>query len=231
MKKLLFALLLAFICVQGHAQFYMGGTFGFTYSNLSGVGDLSGYDDDYYYGLGDGSDYEDYESHAQKGFSFKFLPEIGYHLSLSTAVGINFGYIKGYAALGSMDLADYKAMLSMVIGTASDTQSESGNISAIRVAPYLRYTLVRKGGFEIFTDAVAGFNYIMDKSSSTNYTSLEICLRPGVSFAISDSVKLLAKMGSLGFQYLSGAEGSIKLTRFGLDLDGNNMMLGAIYYF
>jgi hypothetical protein len=93
MKKLLFALLLAFICVQGHAQFYMGGTFGFTYSNLSGVGDLSGYDDDYYYGLGDGSDYEDYESHAQKGFSFKFLPEIGYHLSLSTAVGINFGYI------------------------------------------------------------------------------------------------------------------------------------------
>jgi len=208
-------------------QFYAGGTFGFSYSNLKGAGgmtDLGGFDD-----------YEDYNnpeaSPADKGFSFKILPEIGYHLSLSTAVGASFGYIKGYAALGSFDIADYKALLSTLISTAADTQSDDGGYHAIRLAPYLRYTVVRKGGFEIFADAVAGFNFIMDKSSDTNYLSMELCLRPGVSFAISDSVKLLAKIGSAGFQHFRNTDGDIKLTRFGLDLDGNNLMLGAAYYF
>ncbi len=227
MKKLLIALVLAFICVQGHAQFYAGGTFGFTFSTLAGAGGMSDFD---YYGTG--GDYEDYEdaSSAQKGFSFKILPEFGYHLSLSMAAGISLGYIKGYAALGSIDITDFKALLNSAISTAADTQSEGSGYSAIRLAPYIRYTMVRKGGFEIFTDAGVGFNYIMNKSS-TNYFSLEFCLRPGVSFAISDSVKLLAKMGSLGFQHLRDKDGGFKLTRFGLDIDGNNMMLGAVYYF
>ena len=33
------------------------------------------------------------------GSSFKFLPEIGYQLLPNAAVGVSFGYIKGYAHL------------------------------------------------------------------------------------------------------------------------------------
>jgi hypothetical protein len=231
MKKLLIALLFVFIGTQGYAQFYVGGTFGVTYSRLAGAGGMMDFG-----GFGDYDDYDDYDdygsSDAQTGFSFKLLPEIGYHLSLSMAAGVSFGYIKGYAALGSMDITDYKAMLSTVISTAADTQSEGGGYHAIRLAPYIRYTMIRKGGFEIFTDVVAGFNYILDKSAGSNYISLEACLRPGISFAISDSVKLLAKTGSIGFQHFRSTDkGGINLTRLGLDLDGNNLMLGAVYYF
>jgi hypothetical protein len=231
MKKLLIALVLVFFCTQGYAQFYVGGTFGFSYSNLKGLGGMGGFDD--FYGVGDGNGYDDddYSSPAETGASFKLLPEIGYHLSLSTAVGASFGYIKGYAALGSFDIQDYKALLSTLISTAADTQSKDGGYHAIRVAPYLRYTVVRKGGFEIFADAVAGINFIMDRSSETNYLSMELCLRPGVSFAISDSVKLLAKLGSAGFQHFRNTDGDIKLTRLGVDIDGSNLMLGAAFYF
>ena len=59
---------------------------------------------------------------------------------------------------------------------------------------------------------------------------MELCLRPGVSFAISDSVKLLAKLGSAGFQHFRNTDGDIKLTRLG-DIDGSNLMLGAAFYF
>ncbi len=229
MKKLLIILVSLFVCAQAHAQFYVGGTFGFTYSNVAGAGGggFGGFDDfdDFNTGDNGGDD-------TQSGFSFKFLPELGYHLSTSMAVGVSVGYIKGYAALGSIDITDYKALLSSALSTAADISSDDGGgFSSIRVAPYIRYTLIRKGGFEIFTDGVFGFNFLTEKFSDGKYFSLELALRPGVSFAISDSVKLLAKIGSVGFQHLRDSDGDFKLTRLGLDLDGSNLMLGAAFYF
>ena len=141
---------------------------------------MGGFDD--FYGVGDGNGYDDddYSSPAETGASFKLLPEIGYHLSLSTAVGASFGYIKGYAALGSFDIQDYKALLSTLISTAADTQSKDGGYHAIRVAPYLRYTVVRKGGFEILPTQLQVLISLW-MIIETNYLSMELCPRPGVS--------------------------------------------------
>lgn len=224
MKKLFIILLSLFVCAQAHAQFYVGGSFGFTYSNLAGAGGgLSDFDD-----FDNGGGYND----TQSGFSVKFLPEMGFHFTSRLAVGVSAGYIRGYAALGSIDVTDYKALLNSIVSTAADVSSDDGGgFSAIRLAPYVRFTLIRRGGFEIFTDGVLGFNFLTEKFSDGKYLSLELALRPGVAFAISDSVKLLAKIGSVGFQHLRDSDGDFKLTRMGMDLDGSNLMLGAAFYF
>lgn len=228
MKKLLIAFAFVFVCAQGFAQFYVGGSFGFTSSTVSGAEGMD-------LGLDDFEDLEDLDYEASddmSGSSFKFLPEIGYQLLPNAAIGVSFGYIKGYAAFGSIDIADYKALLSTIISTAADISSDDGGgYSSIRLAPYIRYTLIKEGGFEIFADGIIGVNSITDKSSDSKITSMEICVRPGISFAISSRVKLLAKMGSVGIQNLKMKDSDFKVTRFGLDLDGNNMLLGAAFYF
>ena len=73
MKKLLIALVLVFFCTQGYAQFYVGGTFGFSYSNLKGAGGMGGFDD--FYGVGDGNGYDDddYSSPAETGFHLNYF--------------------------------------------------------------------------------------------------------------------------------------------------------------
>ncbi len=227
MKRLAIVFALVFICAQGFAQFYVGGTFGLTSSKVTGA---EGFGD-----LSDFSDYEDMDYEVApdaSGSSFKFLPEIGYQLLPNAAVGVSFGYIKGYAAFGSLDITDYKALLNTIVSTAADVSSDDGGgISSLRLAPYVRYTLIREGGFEIFADGVLGINSISDKSSDSNLTAIELCVRPGISFAVSNRVKLLAKMGSVGLLHASMKDSDFKVTRFGLDLDGNNMSLGAAYYF
>ncbi len=220
MKRLVIVFALVFICAQGFAQFYLGGSFGFTSSKLSGV-DFSDFSD------------EGHEVHVDmSGSSFKFLPEVGCQLLPNLAAGVSFGYIKGYAAFGSLDVTDYKALLSTVFSTVADVSSyDGGGFSSIRLAPYVRFTLFREGGFELFADGVLGVNSISEKSSEIKISSMELCVRPGISFAVSNRIKLLAKMGSLGFLNLKAGDSDFKLTRFGLDLDGNNMLLGATYYF
>ncbi|MCI6160188.1 MAG: outer membrane beta-barrel protein [Prevotellaceae bacterium] len=230
MKKLLVVLAVAILGVaQSHAQFYAGGSLGFTSSKLS---------------LGEGTD-------DKSGSSFKFLPEVGFQFSDNMAFGVSAGYIKGYASFGSIDVADLKAMGNAIFSTATDLGSDNDNlnIKCLRVAPYLRYSLYKNGGFEIFVDGVVGLNAITlgqnlksfggsDKGLGTgssnednDITTVEVGLKPGIAFSVSKRVKFVAKMGSVGYQHLSVKDHDFKLSRFGLDLDGNNMLLGAMFYF
>lgn len=224
MKKLVVILAMVFLGVtQGHAQFYAGGSFGFTSSKLS---------------FGKGTD-------GQSGSSFKILPEVGYQYSENLAFGVSTGYIKGYAAFGSIDVTDFKAFANAIISTASDIGADDDklNIKCFRFAPYARYTVYRNGGFEVFVDGVIGLNAITGgqnikstggtEISNEDYdvTALEFGIKPGVAFSVSKNVKLLAKVGSLGYQHLSVKDHDISLSRFGLDVDGNNMLLGAVVYF
>lgn len=237
MKKL--AILLAMITLgiaQGHAQFYAGGSFGFTSSKVS---------------LGDEKD--------QSGSSFKLLPEIGYQYKSNLAFGVSVGYIKGYAAFGSLDVTDIKALCNAVVSTAADVSSDGDQlkISCLRFAPYARYTVFKSGKFEVFVDGVIGFNSITfnnefdlgnfkgnenfgaprkesgssDKDDDMDLTSFELSCKPGIAYNIGKSVKLFAKIGSVGYQHLSMKDSDFSVSRFGLDVDGNNMLLGAVVYF
>lgn len=230
MKKLLMIIAIAVCGInQMHAQFYVGGSVGFTSSKIS---------------MGTGSD--------ESGSSYKILPEIGYKFSDQMSFGVSLGYLKGYAALGSFDVNDIKALGGALISTAADLSSSDSNdmsLKAFRIAPYLRYTVFESGMFQFFIDGVVGYSSIKADAQKLGkkaggdsglgninmkdrtVTGLEMCIRPGIAVNLNDNFSLFAKIGSLGYQTLKLKDSDFKLTRIGFDLDSNNLLLGAIYYF
>lgn len=214
-------------CVgMGHAQTYVGGSFGISHSQIK-----NGNSD-------------------QSGTSFKVMPEIGYQLDDNWALGLTVGFTKGYAALGSFDPADIKAMTSAILSTAVDVASDDNiglDLKGFHLAPYARYTCLKSQGFEVFLEGVVAMNYIKTKTGGADedtrsissmalsvddkLTGFEVCLRPGIAYALSDNFKLTAKIGSLGFQHYKADKADITLSRFGLDMDGNNILFGMQYAF
>lgn len=222
MKKLLLTLILAFSCTMiSSAQFYVGGTFGISHSKLS---------------FGEGVE-------SQSGTSFKILPEIGYQLNDKFTVGGNIGYIKGYAALGSFDPTDIKEFGSAIASSITDVAGGDlidMNLSAFRIAPYVRYSIYKIQKFEFFADGTIGLNFgkgsgilNMGSGGSTDVdekmSSFEVSITPGVAFSVTDKLKLHAKIGAIGYQQLKVKDRDIKLSRFGIDVDGNNILFGLTY--
>lgn len=224
MKKVFFTLALLFVFIGfASAQFYVGGSFGVTSSKI------------------------DFGETDQKGTSFKILPEVGYQFSDRWAFGTSIGFMKGYAALGSFDPSDLKALATAVVSTVADITSDdmlNADIKTFRIAPYVRYSLLRSERFELFVDGIFAYNMLKvsgeaDTSlggggsveADEKVTGFEICVRPGASFALTDHFKLTAKIGSLGYQQLKLKDSDFKLNRFGLDVDGSNLLLGLQYTF
>lgn len=226
MKKIL--LLLAFVLSgfsMAQAQVYVGGSLGVSHSKV------------------------DFGCSDQSGTSFKILPEVGYQLSDSWSIGLGFGFMKGYAALGALDPSDYKALANAAVSGVADVTSDDMvdlDLKAIHVAPYVRYTFWKPGKFEFFIDGMFGMNFVKgipEYSGSTGYsssdedgddeefTSFEINFRPGVSYAVTDHIKLTARIGSLGYQHLKMKDSDLKVSRFGLDVDSNNLLFGLNYTF
>ena len=221
MKKVLMLVVLALASFSvANAQFYVGGSLGISHTKV------------------------DFGDADQSGTSFKILPEVGYQLNKHWAFGLDVGFTKGYAALGAFDPSDYKAMANAVISAGADISSDDMidvDLKAFRFAPYARYIILQKGHFELFVDGILGFNFIKGipqgassaglSEETDKYTSFEVNFRPGVSYAITDHIKLTAKVGSFGYQQLKQKDSDLKMTRFGLDVDGDNLLFGVLYNF
>ena len=59
--------------------------------------------------------------------------------------------------------------------------------------------------------------------------SFEISITPGIAFSVTDKLKLHAKIGAIGYQQLKVKDRDVKLNRFGIDVDGNNILFGMTY--
>lgn len=218
MKKFFLSIVLVLSCALfANSQLYLGGTLGFSYSKLN----------------------LDSETN-QSGSSFKFLPEIGWQINNKFAAGITVGYIKGLAALGTFDPSDMKGFISGLASTATDVSGDdmvNTSMSAFRIAPYARYTVFKKKWFEIFIDGVIGFNFGKGESDNDeisvdkNITTFEIAVKPGVAFEVTKNIKLFAKLAAVGYQHASMSDSDISVSRFALDVDGNNILFGLTYKF
>lgn len=218
MKKKIIALfaLLASITLSASAQVYVGGSLGFTSSKLSSNG------------------------HDQDGSSFKLLPEIGYQLDQDISIGLQIGYSHGYAAFGSLTVTDIKAAMNTSISTMMDINEDDYKLNSFTFAPYVRYTFARYGKVNLFFEGSVGYtNVKADDTPKVQNAGggeqkidvVEIALRPGVSFQLSDKVSLLAKLGSVGFMQAKEKESDMKITRFGLDMDSYNILFGMNFHF
>ena len=219
MKKKIIALvaLLACFTMGASAQVYVGGSLGFTSSKLSTGG------------------------HDQDGTSFKLLPEFGYQLDQDISIGLQIGYSHGYAAFGSITVNDFKALMNTGISTMMDINEDDYKLNSFTFAPYVRYNFAHLGKIDLFFEGSVGYSNVKSDDtpnmngkatgSESKLDVIEIALRPGVSFNLNNNISLIAKLGSLGFMQAKEKESDMKLTRFGLDMDSYNLMLGMNFHF
>lgn len=137
--------------------------------------------------------------------SFNITPEFGYTLSDKWDVALQIGY--NYSKVEDKDA-----------------------LGAFTVAPYARYTFANSGKVGFFLDMGFGIQTgdFYSKALDDDYydeTAWHIGLRPGVKFAASDKVTLVASTGFLGYQ-AAGDDNA-----FGFNVNGNNLQLGVYYSF
>lgn len=180
MKKIIMTIAAAFVATAMSAQVYVGGSIGLNaWSSQKNAGDRS-------------------------ETTFKILPEIGYNINDSWAIGT-------------------------VIGYESDKwQGVQGvSESAFTVAPYARYTFAKTGKVSFFVDGGLGFTTAKD----ADWTEFAVGLKPGLAVALSDKVSFVSHIGFLGYDVLNPKGDDNNINKFGLDLDGNNITFGLYLNF
>lgn len=217
MKKLLTLVAFMALTLGASAQYYVGGSVGFTSSKM----DNGGADQD--------------------GSSFKLMPEIGYQLDKDMAIGVQLGYSSGYAAFGSLTVTDIKGMMNNAVSMMSDINNDDMKLKSFTFAPYIRYTMMEVGKVSFFLEGAVGYtNITTDQTPAvgnhaaggeTKVNVIEVSVRPGLKLNLSDKVSAVAKLGSLGYISAKEDESDTKLTRFGLDVDSYNILLGFNFHF
>lgn len=137
--------------------------------------------------------------------TFNITPEIGYTLNdkwdIAMQIGYNYSKVEDCDALG-----------------------------AFTVAPYARYTFANSGKVGFFLDMGFGiqtgdfYSNALGKAYEDE-TAWHVGVRPGIKFAASDKVTLVATTGFLGYQAAGDDDA------FGFNVNGNNLQIGAYYSF
>jgi hypothetical protein len=144
---------------------------------------------------------------ADASSTFSFKPEVGYNFDESWAVGVQLGFT-------TTNANEY--------GAKTDD-----NVNVFSIAPYVRYTFAKTGIASFFVDGGFGFD-IYGGDADGNVFGIGV--RPGVSFAISEKVSVVSKLGYLGYKKYNDDLGGG--SAFGLNTDNNtNLELGVFYNF
>ncbi len=184
MKKIFLAAVMAVMAFAANAQLYVGGELGVMRS--------------------DGGD----DNVATTTASI--MPEIGYTLNETWAVGTTIGWEHSHVTGVSYNLVSFK--------------------------PYARYTFFKSGIVSLFCDGTVGFGAgktsYKDGNDSKTACVWNIGFRPGVAFKCSDHFSVVAHIGMLGY---NGANNAAKdggaVDSWGLSLNGNDLTLGFYYNF
>ena len=133
---------------------------------------------------------------------YKLLPEVGYHFNDDWAAGVMFGWSKDAANLTN----------------AAATQT-------FEINPYARYPFLHSQVINLFCDGCFGYKHYNGWADQWS-----IGLKPGVEVKIN-KFSLIAHVGFVGWEQVKGIHGGGKVSEWGLNLDGNNIMFGVYYNF
>ena len=211
--------MLTMVTIGVNAQYYVGGSVGFTTTKLSRGG----------------SD--------KSGSSFKILPEFGYKMDEKISFGVQLGYSHGYASFGSLTASDIKNSLSNLVSIYGDISDDDVKMNSFTIAPYIRYNFVEFGPAKLFVEGSIGYSHIKTdglpsikvsgsgssgslSNAEAKLNAFEIAVRPGISVDINKSLSAIAKVGSLGFLTAKESNSDMKITRFGFSVDSYNILLG-----
>ena len=147
---------------------------------------------------------------------FHLTPEVGYNLSDNLAVGIGLG---------------------INYGKQGDTKN-----TGFEIAPYARWTFVKWNKVSLFLEG--GLAYGFDKTKSehesgnqtisteTKNAYFKIGVKPGLRVDLTDHVALMTRVGWFGYECtMPDGDDMNNGSRFGLDVDGENLTFGLLYSF
>ena len=94
------------------------------------------------------------------------------------------------------------------------------------VAPYGRYTFVHSKYVNVFIDLGLGFASYTDMG-----TQFDLGVTPGVAVNLSDKLSFVSHIGFAGFKTFSPKGDGKSSSKFGLDVNQNNLTFGLYYNF
>ena len=140
--------------------------------------------------------------------TYKFVPEVGYNLNDTWAVGVALGYQKGACNL-------------LTGGYAQNVKTE-----IFTVNPYVRYTAWNTKYVNLFVDGGVGFGSVKDYG-----TEFRLGLTPGVAVNFNDKISFVTHFGFVGFDSFSPKGDGDSSNMIGVDLDGTNITFGLYFSF
>ncbi len=170
---------------------------------------------------------------------------------LGGSLGFNYNKAEAKIAGVTVDVKTTKFSIAPEIGyTLSDkwdialaleesyaSQKDGESMNSFSVNPYARWTFAKSGKVSFFLDGgfkVGVQNNFLDDNNviqdvDDDITVWGIGVRPGIKFAASDKVSLVASFGGLGFQQTKW--GDFKDSDLGFNVDGNALKFGFYYTF
>lgn len=133
--------------------------------------------------------------------TYKFLPEIGYNFNSDWAAGVMFGW---------------------------EGQTK-GHAKSIEINPYARYTFVHTKYINVFVDGSLGYGHVYNAGNDIDTWS--VGARPGIAVNLNEHLSFVSHVGFLGWQQRKDNNTSGKVSKYGLDLDGNNIAFSLYYNF
>lgn len=174
MKKLMMIAAMMVAAISANAQTYLGGSVGFVTTSYAG----------------------------ESTTSWSILPEIGYNLDDSWAVGMLFGY--------------------------GESGSDDEKVKTLQISPYARFTAVKLNKVNVFFDG--GVAYANTDIAGIKLNTFEVGIKPGVAVNLDDKLSFVAHFGFLGYAYSKAKGAEEGANSFGLSLD-NSLSFGLYYNF
>ena len=164
---------------------------------------------------------------SKASMAFSIAPEVGYKLSDNLAVGIQLGY----SATNDKNATE---VAKNGVESMEGKKPEGGKTYGIlNVAPYVRYTFAQTGAASFFVDGGVYASFLAGGTDGWKGTIFGVGVRPGVKFAASEKVDVVAKLGYLGWKggnKDAQANGYAK-SAFGINANNTNLELGILYNF
>lgn len=133
--------------------------------------------------------------------TYKFIPEIGYNFNDKWAAGVTFGW----------------------------EGANKGGDKYVGVAPYARWTYAHSKYVNGFVEGGFGYKHAYSGAGDKDYW--QVGLRPGVMVNLNKKLSFVTRVGFLGWKQAKDNDNDGKVSKYGLDLDGNNITFSLYYNF
>ncbi len=115
------------------------------------------------------------------------------------------------------------------VGAAFGWEGASKGAKTVSVNPYVRWTFFKSSIVSAFVDG--SFEYDHEYGDGHDADGFGVGLKPGVAVSLNNHLSFVTHVGFLGYEHIKNNKTDAKADRWGLDVDGRNIIFGLYYSF